>query len=223
MPLPAQRGVPSAIPRRHPVDAVHIPSRDAELDRDPRGSAPRIGYVRGRPHYPFLPEPPLFPREPPDPPTAGWWWDPFDAGPSFTQRYHDGTRWTQYACYQAGKLWSDVVESPPENRTQARKDQNVFTNVRTLGLWFASLFIGGFLLALSSAFDVNSTPHEWVSRAGIFLFLGAFAFATVTSIQVAARSGRGASDWAPVAIFVFLLVGIIARQWNDVLSAFWLR
>jgi len=184
-----------------------------------------MGSKRRTEAYPFLPEPPLFPREPPDPPTAGWWWDPFHAGPSFTQRYHDGTNWTQYACYQAGKLWSDVVELPPDGPGHLGSGwkANAFTNVRTLGLWFASLFVGGFLLALSSAFDANSASYEWVNRSGILLFLGALAFATVTSVQVAARSRRGAADWGPVAIFVFLLAGIVAREWNDVLSALWLR
>jgi hypothetical protein len=62
--------------------------------------------------YSFLPEPKLYPMDAPDPPTAGWWWDPFKAGRSATQRYHDGTQWTQYTSHMAGRLWSDIVERP---------------------------------------------------------------------------------------------------------------
>jgi hypothetical protein len=68
--------------------------------------------------YASLPKPKLYPQDPPQPPTAGWWWDPFKAGPSATQRYHDGTQWTKYTSNMAGRLWSDIVERPLPDPTQ---------------------------------------------------------------------------------------------------------
>ena len=62
--------------------------------------------------YPFLPKPEVFPTKPGDPPTEGWWIDPYE--PIMVgQRYHDGTRWTQYICVRTARQWTDVFESPP--------------------------------------------------------------------------------------------------------------
>lgn len=62
---------------------------------------------------PSLPEPEILAIPPPTPVSRGWWRDPFQAVPSTTQRFHDGVSWTPYIVYRRGRLWSDVVESPP--------------------------------------------------------------------------------------------------------------
>ena len=62
--------------------------------------------------YRFLPETETYPMKPPDPPTEGWWKDPFDPE-VVAQRYHDGTRWTQYVAGRTARQWTSVFESPP--------------------------------------------------------------------------------------------------------------
>lgn len=71
------------------------------------GPAPKLG-KRGLEDYEFLPEHPYFPDDPPDPPTAGWWRDPFRVS---SQRYHDGIRWTQY-CFRQTQSGGFIHESP---------------------------------------------------------------------------------------------------------------
>jgi hypothetical protein len=63
-------------------------------------------------HHSSLPRPKSFPREAPDPPAEGWWQDPFQTPGAYSQRYHDGTRWTQYVSLRAMRSWTDIAESP---------------------------------------------------------------------------------------------------------------
>jgi len=66
--------------------------------------------------YPFLPLPESFPFEAPDPPTEGWWQDPYEGDGPVAQRYHDGRQWTQYTSLLAMRKWSDIIETPvPES------------------------------------------------------------------------------------------------------------
>lgn len=62
--------------------------------------------------YPFLPRTQTYPMNAPDPPTEGWWSDPFKPNLE-AQRYHDGTRWTQYVAGRSARQWTSVYESPP--------------------------------------------------------------------------------------------------------------
>jgi hypothetical protein len=68
--------------------------------------------------FPFLPKIEVYPLDPPDPPTEGWWRDPF-GGNTVTQRYYDGTRWTQYVSVRTPKRWTDVFEHPPPTATDS--------------------------------------------------------------------------------------------------------
>ena len=60
--------------------------------------------------YPFLPEIETYPMKAPDPPTQGWWNDPFEPTILESQRYHDGARWTQYVAVRSARRWSSVFE-----------------------------------------------------------------------------------------------------------------
>lgn len=62
--------------------------------------------------YPFLPRIQTYPTKAPNPPTEGWWSDPFKPNLE-AQRYHDGTRWTQYVAGRTARQWTSVYESPP--------------------------------------------------------------------------------------------------------------
>ena len=59
-------------------------------------------YYRGRingeerPEARFLPEPKSVPLDPPEPPSVGWWVDPFRSYGHQVQRYYDGRAWTLY-------------------------------------------------------------------------------------------------------------------------------
>ncbi len=65
--------------------------------------------------YRFLPRIQTYPMSAPDPPTEGWWTDPFERTALLSQRYHDGTRWTQYVAVRSARHWSNVFEQPPDS------------------------------------------------------------------------------------------------------------
>ena len=70
-------------------------------------------------NFPFLPKIEVYPLEPPDPPSEGWWLDPFPGRTSVRQRYHDGTRWTQYISVRTAKRWTGVFEQTPSTATDS--------------------------------------------------------------------------------------------------------
>ena len=76
--------------------------------RQKKPKGPRMDHT-----YPFLPRTQTYPMKAPDPPTEGWWSDPFDPTSLVSQRYHDGVRWTQYVAVRSARMWSSVFEQPP--------------------------------------------------------------------------------------------------------------
>jgi drug/metabolite transporter (DMT)-like permease len=187
---------------------------------------PELG-ARAIEDYDFLPEHSVFAFDPPDPVVAGWWRDPFT---EFGQRYHDGTRWTQYRFIQPSRGVGRVSEVPAEHRPRRPIDDYSPWPLRTnRAMLYAvgCMLGGGLVLALSSALDRNSAAYEWTVRFGLIAVLGALIALGLHSIQFAAHpkelGPRDRSAWFVPAIYVFLIGGILVRSWDDVLRSLWLR
>jgi hypothetical protein len=83
---------------------------EAASDPEPlAGPPPPLG-PRDIDSYDFMPRPPTYPFDAPDPVVAGWWKEPF--APRFGQRYHDGVRWTQYHFHRTPRGPSSLFEVP---------------------------------------------------------------------------------------------------------------
>jgi hypothetical protein len=188
--------------------------------------APKLG-ARAIEDYDFLPEHTVFAFDPPDPVVAGWWRDPFT---QFGQRYHDGTRWTQYRFIQPSRGIGSVSEVPAEHQPRRPIDDyrpGPLRTDRSMLYGVGCMLGGGLVLALSSALDRDSAASEWTVRFGLIALLGALLALAIQSIQFAAHpkelGPRDRSAWLLPAIYLFLIGGILFRSWDDVLRSIWLR
>lgn len=195
-------------------------------DGDPLGHpAPKLG-VRTIDDYSFLPMA-LSGSEPPDPPTMGWWRDPLS---DFGERFHDGSRWTQYRAYWSRQWGREVLESPPVPRHSppaVEYNPGPLRTERSFAVAMVALLGGFAVLGLSAAFDRGSGPSAWTARAGLLAFVAGFGALLVhvarTLFPPKSLGRTDSSNFFYGGILLLLSgAGVVALK-DQVLRALWLR
>jgi hypothetical protein len=196
-------------------------------DPGPLGQpAPKLEVGRSIDDYSFLP-PVLSGDDPPEHPTMGWWNDPFyDIG----QRFHDGSRWTQYSEFWTRQWGEHLLETPaePHHRPPAVEyNPGPLRTNRSFAVAMALVFGGVLVLALSSAFDRHRTLSDWIARGGLLAFLAGFGplLLHVARMAFPPKSvGRtDATNFQYAAVLVLISgAGVVALR-DPVLRALWLR
>jgi hypothetical protein len=176
--------------------------------------------------YSFLP-PPLSGDDPPEHPPMGWWNDPFH---DFGQRFHDGTRWTQYSEFWTNKMGHHLLETPavPRHRSPAVEyNPGPLRTGRSFAVAMAAVFSGLVLLVVSAAFDHRRTLSGWLARGGLLSFLAGFGALSVHVVRMAfppkalGRTDSTNTLYAAVLMLIFG-AGLVALR-DPVLRALWLR
>ena len=195
-------------------------------DADPLAHpAPKLG-GRAIDDYSFLPVV-LSGTEPPDPPTMGWWTDPLS---DFGQRFHDGSRWTQYSEFWTRQWGHHLLETPPvpHHRPPAVEyNPCPLRTDRSFALAIAAL-LGGLLgLGLSSALDHQSGLSGWTARVGLLAFVAGFGALLIHMVRMALPpKSVGRTDatnvWYTAILVVMFGAGAVALR-DSILRALWLR
>ena len=188
--------------------------------------APQLKVVRSIDDYSFLP-PALVGDDPPEHPTIGWWTDPLS---DFGQRFHDGSRWTQYSEFWSRAWGEHLLESPPEPRHRpppVEYNPGPLRTDRSFAVAMAAVFGGLLAMAISSAFDRQPTLSDWLARGGLLSFLAGFGALSVHVARMAfPPKSVGRTDptnllYAGVLVLIFG-AGLVALR-DPVLRALWLR
>jgi hypothetical protein len=215
--------------QRKRIFTVQQPNVWSGITEDPgplAQPAPKLDIGRSIDDYSFLPRT-LSGDDPPEHPTMGWWKDPFR---DFGQRFHDGTRWTQYSEFWSSKMGEHLLETPPvpyHRPPAVEYNPGPLRTGRSFGAAMAAVFSGLVLLLLSVGFDHPGTLSDWIARTGLLSFVAGFGALSVHVVRMAfppKSLGRTDITNALYAAVLMLLfgAGLVALR-DPVLRALWLR
>lgn len=197
-------------------------------DPDPLGHpAPPLG-AREIDDYSFLPV--VFRASGdklPDPPTMGWWEDPFG---DFGQRFHNGKRWTQYSEFYSSRSGHHLLEVPAVPHHQPPAVEYNPGPLRTDSAFALAMLalLGGLLaLGISAQLDHQGGLSGWVARVGLVAFAGGFGALLIHLVRMAfPPDSVGRIDSTNVFYNLLLAVGFgvgaVALR-DAILRALWLR